>query len=206
MKYLNTWVDRFSVWVVKRAVRFGGADFGASVRGEGYIIRHATGERVPFTMWGEPSEELLAQAASLVARTLYGPLAGGPFSRMRGAVTHATAVRQALGDLVVDALDPSGPGNLVFRTSGDAEVATLPFSATAFGATDGSGVATANAITSDTTATGGTIAKWTAETGAAVMKFTGAAGTSGSDINLSSLSVAANDTVAVSSLTYTAPP
>lgn len=121
------------------------------------------------------------------------------------AVTHPTAVRTALADLVVDLLDAgAGAGTLVFNTSGDVEVATLTFSDPAFGAAS-SGTATASAITSDTSATGGTVAKFVAQDSDGTDCFLGAVGTSGSDINLSSLTVGVGDTVSVSSLTYSAP-
>lgn len=124
------------------------------------------------------------------------------------AVTHPTAVRQGIANFVVDQLDEgTPPGKLVYRTSGDVEVATLTFSNPAFGAADGSAIATASAITSDTTATGGTIAKATLENAAGTAKIncsvTATGG--GGDIQLSSVVIAANDTVATSSLTYTAP-
>jgi len=121
------------------------------------------------------------------------------------AVTHSSAARSAAADAVVDLLDVGGAGTLRFLTSGDAVVATLTFDSTAFGAAS-AGVATANAITSDTNAVGGTVAKWEARNNANAMVFAGAAGTSGSDINLSSLTVGASDTVSISSLTYTAAP
>jgi hypothetical protein len=124
------------------------------------------------------------------------------------AVTHPAAVRNGVADFVVDQLDEGvPPGNLVFRTSGDVEVATLPLSNPAFGAA-AAGVATAGAITSDTNATGGTVAKATLENAAATKKIecsvTGTGG--GGDIEMSSVSVGAGDTVSCSSLTYTAPP
>jgi hypothetical protein len=120
------------------------------------------------------------------------------------SVTHSTTIRNALADLVVDAIDAGGAGTLEFRTSGDVEVATLTFGGTAFGAAS-SGTATANAITSDTSATGGTVAKFQVISGGASDIFAGAVSTSGSDINLSSLAVGAGDTVSISSLTYSAP-
>ena len=121
------------------------------------------------------------------------------------AVTHPTAVRDIIANAVVDSIDVGGAGSLIFQTSGDVEVATLTFSATAFGASS-SGTATASAITSDTSATGGTVAKFKIQNGSAAdAGFAGAVSTSGSDINLSSLAVGAGDTVSISSLTYTAP-
>ncbi|HXU04655.1 MAG TPA: hypothetical protein VN903_27020, partial [Polyangia bacterium] len=66
------------------------------------------------------------------------------------AVTHPTAVRQTIGDTVLALINGgTPPGKLVMQTAGAVTVATLTFSNTAFGATNGSGVATANAITSD---------------------------------------------------------
>lgn len=125
------------------------------------------------------------------------------------SVTHPTAVRQGICNFVVDQLDEgTPPGNLVFRTSGDVEVATLPFSTTAFGSANGSAVATAAAITSDTSATGGTVAKATLENAAGTAKIncsvTATGG--GGDIELSSVSVSAGQTVSMSSLTYAACP
>ena len=124
------------------------------------------------------------------------------------AVTHPIAVRKGICNFVVDQLDEgTPPGTLVFQTSGDVEVATLTFSATAYGAADGSAVATANAITSDTSATAGTVAKARQKNAAGTDKIicsvTATGG--GGDIEISSTSVGAGDTVSCSSLTYTAP-
>lgn len=120
------------------------------------------------------------------------------------AIIHSTTIRNGMADFVVDAIDAGGAGSLEFQTSGDVEVATLPFGATAFGAAS-AGTATANAVTSDTSATGGTAAKFVVKSGAADTIFSGAVATSGSDINLSSLSIGSGDTVSLSSLTYSAP-
>lgn len=123
------------------------------------------------------------------------------------AVTHPTAVRNAIADLVVDRVDAgAGAGTLEFQTSGDVEVATLTFSDPAFG-NAASGTATANSITDDTNATGGTIAKArlkdsdTTEVCACSVTATGGGG----DIELSSVVISAAQTVSVTSLTYSAP-
>lgn len=126
------------------------------------------------------------------------------------AVTHTTTVRNGIADYVVDLIDAGvGAGKLIIRTTGTVsspgtEVATLTFSATAFGAATG-GVATANSITDDTSATGGTAATATLEDDSSGIAAHCAVGTSGSDINLSSTSIGAGATVSISSLTYTAP-
>ena len=117
------------------------------------------------------------------------------------AVTHNTATRNGIADYVVDQLDG---GTLELQTSGDVEVATLTFGTPAFGAA-ASGIATANAITDDTSATGGTVAKAALKTSGASSIVLCAVGTSGSDINLSSLTVGVGDTVSITSLTYAAP-
>lgn len=196
----GAWMERaVFIPIFRRAVL---ADHG--VHGVGYIER-ADGSRTPFTIRGDVTGSALQKALAKHAGALFGG-ARGPFRRMWGAVTHPTAVRTLLANTVVDLIDAgSAAGYLEFDTSGDAEVATLPFGDPAFG-NAASGVATANAITSDTNATGGTIAKAFAADSDDTPVFLCAVGTSGSDINLSSLAVGAGDTVAVSSLTYTAPP
>ncbi len=172
------------------------------VRGTGAIERR-DGSVTPFKISGDVSPSLLAELMPQAMRRVFG-MGRGPFSRMLGAVTHPTAVRTAVADLVVDRIDAgAAAGHLVFNTSGDVEVATLTFSDPAFG-NAASGTATANAITSDTSATGGTVAKFVAEDSDGTDVFLGAVGTSGSDINLSSLAVGASDTVSMSSLTYSA--
>lgn len=126
------------------------------------------------------------------------------------AVTHSTAARNAATDAVTALISTSG--NLVFRISPSSvaspgtAVATLPLSATAFGASS-SGTATANAITSDTNAAGNAspVAFATLQTSGGTIVIHCAVAASGSDINMTNgLTVAAGDTVSCSSLTYTA--
>jgi hypothetical protein len=125
------------------------------------------------------------------------------------AVTHSTAARNAATDAVTALIGASG--NLVFRLSGTigapgTAVATLPLSATAFGAS-ASGTATANAITSDTNATGNAspVATASLQTSGGTLVIHCAVAASGSDIDMSNgLTVANGDTVSCSSLTYTA--
>jgi hypothetical protein len=125
----------------------------------------------------------------------------------KDAVTHPTAVRDGIANFVVDQLDEgTPPGKLNFQTSGDADVAILTFSTTAFGSSSG-GTATAAAITSDTNAAGGTISKArlknAAGTDKVICSVTATGG--GGDIQLSSVVVSAGQTVSLSSLTYSAP-
>jgi hypothetical protein len=118
-------------------------------------------------------------------------------------VTLEASARNAAVDAVT-AL--TNGGSVQFQTSADAEVATLPLSATAFGAATG-GTATANAITSDTNAAGGTISKAVFRTSAdaAVFTVTVTATGGGGTIELSSTTIGAGDTVALSSYTHTQP-
>jgi len=125
------------------------------------------------------------------------------------AVTHSTAARDAATNAVTALIGASG--NLVFRLSGNVAapgtaVATLPLSATAFGASS-TGTATANAITSDTNATGNAspVATATLQTSGGTVVIHCAVAASASDINMSNgLTVANGDTVSCSALSYTA--
>lgn len=127
------------------------------------------------------------------------------------AVTHTTTFRNTVADLVDSTIGASG--NLVFRLTGTADapgtaVATLPLSATAFGAAS-SGTITANAITDDTSATGNAspVAAATLQTSGGTVVVHCEVAASGSDINMTGgLTIGAGDTVSCSSLTYTAMP
>lgn len=126
------------------------------------------------------------------------------------AVTHPTAMRNSLADLVVDSLDTGAAspsvGILEFQTSGDVEVATCQFSMPAFGAASG-GTATANAITADPSATGGTIAKARGKnsSGTEIFACSVTATGGGGDITMNSVVVSAGQQVSMTSLTYSAP-
>ena len=86
-------------------------------------------------------------------------------------------------------------------------LARLTFSATAFPASSNSGgvvTATANAITSDTSAVGGTAGYFAVlKSDGTTVVATGSVGTSGADLNLSSLTIAGGATVSCSSFTIT---
>ena len=124
------------------------------------------------------------------------------------AVTHPTDVRNNIADLVVDLIDAGGAGTIQFQdgSSGDSDVATLTFSATAFGAA-ANGIATADTITDDTDCNAGTVSKFTVFSGAGDSCFTGTvtATGGGGDIILSSTAIGSGDTISISSLTYEAP-
>lgn len=117
------------------------------------------------------------------------------------AITLENNARNAAADAVCTLLDG---GTIEFQTSASAEVATVTFGTPAFGAAS-AGTATANAITPDSNTTGGTITKFVAKTSGGVAVFEGTVGTSGSDINLTSVVLAAGERLEVDSFTYTQP-
>lgn len=89
--------------------------------------------------------------------------------------------------------------------SGNTLLAQLTFSATAFGSAS-NGVATANAITDDSSADAtGTASFFRAHNSSGTAVFQGTCGTSNADLVLSSTSISSGGTVSVSSLTYTQP-
>jgi len=124
------------------------------------------------------------------------------------AVTHPTDVRNGIANYVVDLIDAGGAGTIVFQDGNatDSDVATLTFSATAFGDA-ANGISTAAAITDDTDCNAGTVTKFTVFSGGADSCFTGSvtATGGGGDIILSSTSIGKGDTISISSLTYEAP-
>ena len=124
------------------------------------------------------------------------------------AVTHPTDVRNDIADLVVDKIDAGGAGTIQFQdgSQSDSDIATLTFSATAFGGA-ANGIATAAAITDDTDCNAGTVSKFTVFSGAGDSCLTGSvtATGGGGDIILSSTAIGQGDTISISSLTYEAP-
>ena len=124
------------------------------------------------------------------------------------AITHTTTVRNALANLIDDQVNSGttdANGDLVIMTSGDVEVATLALSNPAFGAASSGTITLAGVPKSDTNATGGTAALFKFQNRDNTEVFRGSVGTSGADLNLSSTSIGAGDTVQVTSFTYSAP-
>jgi hypothetical protein len=119
------------------------------------------------------------------------------------AITLNAVARNAAADAVVGLLDG---GNILFQTAGDAQVAELTFGTPAFGAAS-NGVATANAITPDTSTIAGTITKFQVRTSANAVVFSGTvtAVGGGGDITLTSTTFANGETLSLSSFTYTQP-
>ena len=126
------------------------------------------------------------------------------------------AAASAATDAVVDRIDTGGAGTIKIYTGTiptDADtalgaqvlLATLTFSATAFGAAS-NGVATASAITSDTSADATGTAAWARiASGAGTTQLDVTVGTTGEDINFNTVSFVSGATVAITALTYTQP-
>jgi len=128
-------------------------------------------------------------------------------------ITNAAA--SAAADAVVDLLDVGGAGYLRIydgaqpatadtAVGAQALLAELRFGATAFGAAS-NGVATANAITADSSANATGTAAWfrTLAGNGTTAVFDGTVGTSGADLNLNTTSIVAAAEVSVTSFTYT---
>lgn len=105
----------------------------------------------------------------------------------------------AAGLALLNAGSANATGRLVLTTSSDVVVATLPLSNPAFGAPV-NGVASANAITSDTNAVGGIASRAQLRDRDNIEVMRANVGASGSDINLSTTNIPAGGTVQISSL------
>lgn len=127
----------------------------------------------------------------------------------------STAARNAAADGVVDLVDAGTPPGLLklydgtapatvnASLSGNTLLGTLTMSTTAFGAAS-SGVATAATITGDSSADASGTASFFRITNAAdTAIIQGSVGTSGCDLNLSSVTVVAGGALNVTSFTYT---
>jgi hypothetical protein len=115
-------------------------------------------------------------------------------------------LRNTLADAIDTAFNVSGPGTLLFETSGDVEVATLAsVQNPAFGGA-AAGVITLLGVTlSDTSATGGTTTQFSGRNGAALKQWELTVGTGGTEIIISSTIVGATDQVDLTALTITVP-
>jgi hypothetical protein len=126
------------------------------------------------------------------------------------SITHGTSVRTGIADYVVDLIDAgSAAGKLKFYTANFASLmTTLTFSDPAFAAaSNGSATMTAGAITGTISLAGtNTMAKFRITDSDDNTVMEGDVGTSGADINLTSVSFNQNDTVTINSLTYQAAP
>lgn len=117
-----------------------------------------------------------------------------------------TNARNALAD-AFDALVNTGAGTAELRlqTSGDVEVATFALPNPAFGAASGGVITGQGTPIQDTSATGGTVAQGSIFNRNGDKVSESAAGTSGTEIIMSSLVVGVGETVTLTALTVTQP-
>ena len=123
------------------------------------------------------------------------------------SVTHHINVKEAIATAVLTEIDEdAGAGALVIQTSADATLASLALADPA-GTVSAAGVLTFDTTPAlSATASGtGTATKFKITDNSGDEKLYGSVGTSGEDINLSSVSITSGDTVSISTLTYTAP-
>jgi hypothetical protein len=129
------------------------------------------------------------------------------------ALTHVTAIRNSLADLVVDAIDAgtmNANGDLQIGTTAfGAILATIEFQNPSFGAATGGTATMAGAPLEDSNATGGGTAavfRCRDRDDAEVFQGTVTITSGGGDMELSSTTINNGDAVRINSFTYTASP
>lgn len=122
------------------------------------------------------------------------------------AIVLETPARDDLANEVDNSINVGGgTAVLKFETSGDAEVATIDLQDPAFGAASVGVITMAGQPISDASATGGTVAQFSIYDKAGAKQLEGTVATSGGDINLTSLVVAATEEVELTTFTITQP-
>ena len=124
-------------------------------------------------------------------------------------ISHGTATRYALVNAAVDRVDLGGGsfGKLTFLSSTDTVVCNITLANPAFSSTASSASQTLLGVplTGTVLTTGVTITKfYVYDTSGSTVVIAGAVGTSGQDINLSSVTVSVNDVIQIDSIQYTA--
>ncbi len=123
------------------------------------------------------------------------------------ALSHVVAIRNGLAQNIIDAITVGvgASGSVVFLAAADAVVATLALSEPAGGAPV-AGVLTYDAIADDTNAVGGTIVAFMITDSDNIEVYRGNVTLvgGGGDIEMTTLTIAAAETVRVTSLTYEA--
>ena len=122
------------------------------------------------------------------------------------AVTHSATAKNSIANAILDDIDVAAAGYLSFETTGATEVSRHTFPTTC-------GTVTTDTLTftcgtggiSDTSPTGGTVAQATIRTSADATILSCGVAVTGSDIDLSSLTIGTGDTVTLTALSYTAP-
>ena len=124
------------------------------------------------------------------------------------ALTLETVMRDAISnelDNEINAGVTQAGGKLVIETSGDAEISLHRFSDPAFGVSASGTITMQSPPKDDTSANAGTAAQFSLFDRGDVKILEGVVDVSGQDLDLSSLSVGAGDTVSLTSFTITTP-
>lgn len=120
----------------------------------------------------------------------------------------ALTLETGLRDVLADAIDTEigAAGYLEFQTAADGELATITFGNPAFGASSTGTITMSGQPLQDTSATGGgTCAQFSIFKSGPTKLLEGTVSTSGADINISSTSIGAGDTVELTTFTITVP-
>lgn len=118
-----------------------------------------------------------------------------------------SVMRDAIADALDTSINVSGPGSLEFEIADNTEVATIPFQNPAFGGASAGVITMAGQPLTDASATGNASAidHFSIYDGAAQKQLEGSVGTSGQDINITSLTIAATESVELTTFTITVP-
>lgn len=122
-----------------------------------------------------------------------------------------SGLQDALANAITTYVDAGTAPELVFETVGDVEVATIVMNATsAFGAASAGVITMADQPITDADATGGVVAQFSiyqnvTQGAAKCLEGTVTIGAGGGDIELSSLTVVAGDSVELTTFTITVP-
>lgn len=117
-----------------------------------------------------------------------------------------TVLRNVLADAIDTEINTGvGTSKMQLETSGDVEVATINFQNPAFGAAAAGVITLAGTPLQDTSATGGTVAQFSLYDRDGTKQLEGVVAVSGQDLDLSSLTVGAGDTVELTSFSITVP-
>lgn len=122
------------------------------------------------------------------------------------ALVLETAARNAVADAMSAAIDigvSETGGKLVLETTGDVEVSLHRFAASSFGAAAAGVITAASLPIDDTDADGGTVAQYSIFDRNNLKQLEGVVAVAGQDLDLSSLSVGAGDTVSLTAFTIT---
>lgn len=124
------------------------------------------------------------------------------------ALTLETVIRDAISDqlevVISNGVTETG-GKLVIETGADAEISLHRFDATSFGASATGTITMNSPPKDDTSANAGTAAQFSIYDRNNLKILEGVVDVTGQDLDLSSLSVGAGDTVSLTSFTITTP-